>query len=89
MSNIERSKVCRPEGYGIQTNQTDDGEVWLDGCAITPQGIVRVYSENRLTVLRIVINGYEYCQRIDRGFTARGLVTAAARFAASVVKDTP
>lgn len=89
MSNIERRKVCRPEGYGIQHHQTDDGEDWLDGCVKTPHGLVRVYSENRHTVLEIVISGYEYSKRIYRGFTARGLVTAAARFAASVVEDAP
>lgn len=76
-----RRKVVRPDGYGITKHTTLEGDVWFDGCARTQHGFVRVYSEKAHTMLMLIIDGHEYCRRYGKGFSARGLVTLAARFA--------
>lgn len=73
--------VSRPNGYGIRKESSVAGERWYWGPVRTPDGIVIVYSEKRVTTLDLIRDGKEYSRRFDRGYERRHLVTLAARFA--------
>lgn len=79
-----QSAVTRANGYGIRTERTPNGEPWRYGCVRTPDAVVIVYSEQRVTSLTVIRNGIEYARRFDRAYSARHLVTLATRFAQEV-----
>ena len=75
-------KVSRSDGYKLQRNVAQNGDVWHMGAVRTPQGFVAVYADERATVLQIIIDGMEYEAYIKRGnIGQRHLVTLARRFA--------
>lgn len=80
-------KVVRPNGYGIRTEHNKEGEAWHFGYVRTPDAVVIVYSEARITNITVIKNGIEHTRRLDRGFTPRRLVTLAAQFAKEVFHD--
>ena len=81
------SKVVRPDGYGISKHTAHDGAVWFDGCVRTEHGFVRIYSEKNHTLLMFIQDGQEFSRRYSKGFSQRGLVTLAARFAREMCHD--
>lgn len=67
---------------------------YLEGCVITPHGIVAVYSqggENEVpsTNLTFVYEGRVYSRTIPKSYTQRGLVTVANRYAQEVIEWHP
>jgi hypothetical protein len=66
-----------------------DGRDWQDGVAITPHGIVSIYTQGRLlgrdpiTRLDVVAAGRLHIATWERTFSDRFLLTVAKRFAAS------
>ncbi|TAL82048.1 MAG: hypothetical protein EPN62_05690 [Candidimonas sp.] len=68
--------VSRPDGYNIWNHGGS-----LSGAVRTPHGFVKVYSEGGRSNIELIIDGVCYTRFFERGFTARGLVTKAARFA--------
>lgn len=63
---------------------------YLEGCVITPHGIVAVYSQGSATEtpstnLTFVYGGRVYQRTIPKRYTKRGLVTVANRYAGDVI----
>lgn len=58
-----------------------------EGVVLTKHGMVEVYSESGLTVLRVVRNGCAYREDRLKDYTKRHLVTLANRFAERVKKS--
>lgn len=79
-----RYKVSRPDGYGLEEHAKEDGTKWIDGAVRTSKGYVRAYSQEGLTSVSIIHRGFDVTRTIRRGYTARGLVTLADRFAREV-----
>jgi hypothetical protein len=75
----------RPTGGRITRHKSEFGD-YLDGSVLTPHGIVDTYSQqgDPHTSLTFVWKGRGYVRNRNVTLTARGLVTAAARFAAEV-----
>lgn len=81
---ISRSRVCRPDGYGIEAKTEPDGSVWHEGHVRTEHGYVRVYAEGKFASLSIIHDGYNVTQTFRKKYSRRALVTLAARFAKEV-----
>lgn len=60
---------------------------WIEGHVFTPGGIVAAFSQHDATSLHFVHGGRIYNRIYNRGFTERGLVTLAKRFAADVLRE--
>ena len=76
--------VSRPDGYGIWNHCGS-----LSGTVRTPHGFVKVYSEGDRSSIELIIGGVCHRRFFKCGFTARGLVTKAARFAEDMHWKTP
>ena len=73
--------VSKPNGYRLQRNTADNGEVWWYGIVVTPLGYVHVHMEPGFTSLSAMVDSHEV-NRFIRGksFSRRGIVTVARRF---------
>ena len=83
----EVMKANRPIAFLSQ--DIYQGEVFYDGCVITPNGIVRVsasHAKNGRIVLDLVHDGKLYRSEGKGPFTARGLVTRTGRFAKEIAE---
>lgn len=75
-----RSKVHRPDGYGINTHNESDGEPWYMGHVRTTHGFVAVYSDSGYTRMSFISKGIEHGREVRRGYSRTRLVTEAQRF---------
>lgn len=70
------------------------GAKYLEGCVITPYGIVSMYSQghdlacDKHTHLDFVLDGRCHSLSIKRAFTAKGCAIVAGRFAKQIAGST-
>lgn len=64
---------------------TDFGD-HKDGIVITPQGVVGIYADDNITTLHFAYKSRYYARIFHKGYTQRGIVTKAGRFAREIVK---
>jgi hypothetical protein len=79
-------RLDRPVG---RMNKCDG---YIEGSVLTPHGIVTGYAqgsdtESHHTSLSVIVNGRMYTRSWPKRYSARGIVTLAARFAAEMAEQ--
>lgn len=96
MSKLHVSDESYAVGKGhaniVEEKLESNGSTWLQGEVHTPRGIVSVYSQGDdtfrpSTQLKMIVLGRCHTRRMNRRFTARGLITKAKAFASEFETD--
>jgi hypothetical protein len=70
----------------INTEEVEGHYKFKEGCVLTPQGIVQVYSQEGYTRMWFVYGGRTYGRHFNKGYSERYLATLAHRFAKEITQ---
>jgi hypothetical protein len=78
--------ISRPNGYGIRTERSVDGETWHHGYVRTRDAVAIIYSDPRATRIDVIKDGVGHTRTFNRGYGPRHITTLAVRFAQEVFR---
>lgn len=82
---ITKDKISR--SFSDIKTITHGDYIYLEGMVFTPTCCVRVFSQDKLTVIDFVLNGIVYSKTLEKQSTMRGLARLANKFVREMRND--